>query len=75
MRVPPGIERGRRLDDDFKVEAAQLLLDGHSAQSIVDLLGGSGTNLLGRWKNQRLKKSVRGQSARAGRLMKRHYDP
>jgi transposase len=32
-----------------------MLLDGHSAQSIVDRLGISGTNLLYRWKNQQLK--------------------
>jgi transposase len=48
--------RTRRVyDDDFKVEAVQMLLDGHSAQSIVDRLGISGTNLLYRWKNQQLK--------------------
>jgi transposase len=45
----------RVYDDDFKVEAVQMLLDGHSAQSIVDRLGISGTNLLYRWKNQQLK--------------------
>jgi len=48
--------RTRRVyDDDFKVEAVQMLLDGHSSQSIVDRLGISGTNLLYRWKNQQLK--------------------
>jgi transposase len=31
-----------------------MLLDGHSAQSIVERLGISGTNLLYRWKNQQL---------------------
>ena len=31
-----------------------MLLDGHSAQSIVDRLGISGTNLLYRWKSQQL---------------------
>ena len=31
-----------------------MLLDGHSAQSIVDRLGISGTNLLYRWKRQQL---------------------
>ena len=47
--------RTRRVyDDEFKVEAVQMLLDGHSAQSIVERLGISGTNLLYRWKNQQL---------------------
>lgn len=44
----------RSYDDDFKAEAVQMLLDGHSAQSIVDRLGISGTNLLYRWKLQQL---------------------
>jgi transposase len=44
----------RQYDDDFKKEAVQMLLDGHSAQSIVERLGISGTNLLYRWKKQQL---------------------
>lgn len=44
----------RSYDDDFKAEAVQMLLDGHSAQSIVDRLGISGTNLLYRWKKLQL---------------------
>lgn len=44
----------RSYDDDFKAEAVQMLLDGHSAQSVVDRLGISGTNLLYRWKRQHL---------------------
>ncbi len=44
----------RTYDDDFKAEAVQMLLDGHSAQSIADRLGISGTNLLYRWKRQQL---------------------
>ncbi len=48
--------RSRRIgDDEFKAEAVQMLLDGHSAQSIVERLGISGTNLLYRWKHQQLK--------------------
>ena len=31
-----------------------MLVDGHSAQSIVERLGISGTNLLYRWKKQQL---------------------
>jgi transposase len=44
----------RSYDDEFKAEAVQMLLDGHSAQSIVDRLGISGANLLYRWKKQQL---------------------
>ena len=44
----------RSYDDDFKAEAVQMLLDGHSAQSVVDRLGISGANLLYRWKRLHL---------------------
>ncbi len=44
----------RIYDDTFKAEAVQMLLDGHSSQSIVDRLGISGTNLLYRWKQKHL---------------------
>ena len=35
---------------EFKEEAVQMLLDGHSASSVRDRLGLSGTGLLYRWK-------------------------
>ena len=38
--------------DEFRQEAVQMLLDGHSAGSIVERLGLSGTNLLYRWKKK-----------------------
>lgn len=44
----------RQYTEDFKREAVQMLLDGHSAQSIADRLGISSTNLLYRWKQQQL---------------------
>ena len=47
----------RQFTGDFKKEAVQMLLDGHSAQSIVDRLGLSGTNLLYRWKRESLRNS------------------
>lgn len=47
----------RQYDDAFKEEAVQMLVDGHSAQSIVDRLGISGTNLLYRWKQKRLRQA------------------
>jgi len=42
---------------EFREEAVQMLLDGHSAKSIVDRLGLSGTNVLYRWKRQQLQAS------------------
>jgi len=45
----------RHYDDDFKREAVQMLYDGHSAQSIADRLGISGTNLLYKWKKEQLR--------------------
>ncbi len=44
--------------DDFKWEAVQMLLDGHSAASVCKRLGLSGTNLLYRWKREALKEEA-----------------
>ena len=45
------VRRSRRqYSDDFKSEAVQMLLDGHSASSVASRLGLSGTSLLYRWK-------------------------
>ncbi len=41
---------------EFKEEAVQMLLDGHSASSVCDRLGLSGTTLLYSWKKQFLGK-------------------
>ncbi len=40
----------RQYSDDMKAEAVQMLLDGHSSESVVSRLGLSGTSLLYRWK-------------------------
>jgi transposase len=40
----------RRYSEDLKGEAVQMLLDGHSAESVARNLGISGANLLYRWK-------------------------
>lgn len=40
----------RQYSDDLKAEAVQMLLDGHSAESVATRLGLSGTNLLYQWK-------------------------
>jgi transposase len=49
---------GRRFyDDELKAEAVQMLLDGHSAQSVASNLGLSSANLLYRWKAKLLQQS------------------
>ena len=42
----------RRFTKEFKEEAVQMLLDGHSATSVAERLGLSGANLLYRWKRE-----------------------
>ncbi len=50
-RKPEPPVRARRVfTDEFRREAVQMLLDGHSAGSVVQRLGLSHTNLLYRWK-------------------------
>lgn len=44
----------RTYTDEFKAEAVQMYLDGRSAQSVVNNLGLSSTNLLYRWKDKQL---------------------
>ena len=49
---------GRRVySDELKSEAVQMLLDGHSAESVASNLGLSGTSLLYRWKASCIKSS------------------
>lgn len=40
----------RQYSDEFKAEAVQMLLDGHSASSVASRLGLSSSNILYRWK-------------------------
>jgi transposase len=42
----------RRYPEEFKAEAVQMLLDGHTAVSVCERLGLSGPNLLYRWKRE-----------------------
>jgi transposase len=43
--------KGRRqYSDELKAEAVQMMLDGHSAESVVSRLGLSGPSVLYRWK-------------------------
>ena len=47
----------RSYSDELKAEAVQMYLDGHSAQSVVNNLGLSSTNVLYRWKDKMLAES------------------
>lgn len=44
----------RKFTEEFKQDAVQMLLDGHSASSICQRLGLTSPNLLYRWKRQRV---------------------
>jgi transposase len=54
---PPSQARRREFTPEFRREAVQMLLDGHTAASIVQRLGLSGTNLLYRWKREQLERT------------------
>lgn len=61
--------RGRRnYPQEFKEEAVQMLLDGHSTQSVVSRLGLSGPGLLYRWKKEILGKEGSVASSLDGRV-------
>ena len=47
----------RQYSEEMKAEAVQMLLDGHSAPSVVSRLGLSGANILYRWKAKLLSES------------------
>lgn len=47
----------REFTEEFKRDAVQMLLDGHSASSVCERLGLSGTNLLYRWKQAQVERS------------------
>lgn len=51
-----GSQARRVYTSEFKQEAVQMLLDGHTASSVCERLGLSGTNLLYRWKKEFLGK-------------------
>lgn len=56
-QAPQGKPARREFTEEFKREAVQMLLDGHSAKSICERLGLSGTNVLYRWKQVYLERS------------------
>lgn len=56
--------RQRRVfSEEFKQEAVQMLLDGHSAASVAERLGLAGPNVLYRWKRDTLRRA--GPAARS----------
>jgi transposase len=46
----------RRYTEEFKAEAVQMLLDGHTSASVCERLGLSGVNLLYAWKRKHLQR-------------------
>ncbi len=48
----PAAQKRRRFTKEFKEEAVQMLLDGHTATSVAERLGLSGPHLLYRWKRE-----------------------
>ncbi len=53
----------RKFTEEFKQDAVQMLLDGHSASSVCQRLGLSSPNLLYRWKRNQ---SPNGRAAAGG---------
>lgn len=50
QKVLVGGDKRRRFTEEFKAEAVQMLLDGHTAASVSDRLGLSSPTILYRWK-------------------------
>ena len=53
-KLPESKLSRRGYTEEFKREAVQMLLDGHTASSVCERLGLSGSNLLYRWKREQL---------------------
>lgn len=51
------VRQRRSFSQEFKQEAVQMLLDGHSAVSVAERLGLPGANLLYRWKRDALRQA------------------
>ena len=64
----------RRYSEELKEEAVQMLLDGHTAESVVSNLGLSGTSLLYRWKAQVLTASGPAATALESRVQELERD-
>jgi transposase len=60
MPRPKGKAKTRQrrfFSEEFKQEAVQMLLDGHSASSVAERLGLAGPNVLYRWKRDTLRRA------------------
>lgn len=59
VRKPKAASRVKRrmFTEEFRREAVQMMLDGHTAMSVAERLGLSGTNLLYRWKREELERT------------------
>ena len=51
MSKKKNVTSRRQYDDDFKAEAVQMLLDGHTAKSVATRLGLRSPSILYRWKS------------------------
>lgn len=58
----------RRFTDEFKAEAVQMLVDGHSASSIGARLGLSSPNVLYRWKRDAIRRGGPAATGLEGRV-------
>ena|SRR5882724_4532319 len=56
-QAPPIRTRRREFTEEFRHEAVKMMLDGHTASSVSERLGLSGTNLLYRWKREQLERT------------------
>ena len=56
-KVSKSKDTRRRYTDEFKEEAVQMMLDGHTAPSVMERLGLPNVNMLYRWKQERLTQS------------------
>ncbi len=57
-RTQPKKTKSRRFfSEEFKQEAVQMLLDGHSVPSVAERLGLPGPNSLYRWKRETLRQA------------------
>jgi transposase len=58
-RMPESAPRSKRrvFTDEFRREAVQMMLDGHTAASVAERLGLSNTNVLYRWRREELERT------------------
>lgn len=57
MQGTPERATRREFTEEFRREAVQMMFDGHTASSVAERLGLSGTNLLYRWKREQLERT------------------